>query len=444
PASHVTALAAAYQRGTGASPPPSELVPYPGWVFVPAHPDQPTIAISAHAQAAVAAGRRIPLQLDVRPVHHVRRSDASGHDHLDRDAVLREVLTPLVEDHGCAGVVCNTVDDAQRTYEMVREWAGSRAEVRLLHSRFPSQQREEITEEIVAALGKDGAKRPERMIMVATQVIEQSLDLDFDLVISDLAPFAQLIQRAGRCYRHSHTRPRWAKGPRLVVLDPQHEGCHAKPLHWGDVYHPYLLRATHLRLAGVGKVQIPEDVQGHMEAIYSPTGISDPRLADDYVDYQVEAMVGRQVADLWVVPDPQNVGDLAALSQGEITEGRAATRLGAESVRVLCCYVDQDGGQWLDPERTRPLQKSGSGPGERFDADEIRSILNLTIPVRESLLRGYQPGIELPVRWEKIPWLGELRALWFHLGPEGPRPIEIAGRATRLDHELGLVARRWP
>jgi len=442
PASHVRSLVAAYRRGAGLPPPPPEPVPYPGWVFVPAHSDRPSVTISAKAQTAVATGRRIPLRLDIRPVRHRSESETTTNDPFDRRAALEAALTPLVQDRGYAAVVCNTVDDAQQTYEMTREWVKDRAEVYLLHSRFPSGQREEITQRIVALLGKDGTERQKKVIVVATQVIEQSLDLDFDLVVSDLAPLAQLLQRAGRCHRHHRLRPTWARTPRLVILDPHHDGSYAKPRRWGSVYHDYLLRATHLRLNGVEMIRIPEDVQEHMEAVYSPTGIIDPQLKEEHADYRVDEMVGRQAAELWTIPDPGSLGDLSLLSESEIADGQAATRLGAESVRVLCCYLDPDGRQWLDPHRRHPLPHRGSGADGRFQPDDIRSLLKLSIPVRESLISGYEPDAERPARWEKTPWLSELRPLWFPIAPAGPHPIEIGGRLVRLDRDLGLIIRR--
>ncbi|MDG4827686.1 CRISPR-associated helicase Cas3' [Solwaraspora sp. WMMD1047] len=440
PASHVHSLAAAYRRGAGLPPVRLGPVPYPGWVFVPARSGGSSITISTEAQAAVATGRRIPLRLDIRPVRHSSGSETS--DPSDRRAVLEAVLTPLVRDRGYAAVVCNTVDDAQQTYEMTREWTRDRAEVYLLHSRFPSGQREEITQRIVALLGKDSIERHKRVIVVATQVIEQSLDLDFDLVVSDLAPLAQVLQRAGRCHRHARARPAWARTPRLVILDPHHDGRYAKPRRWGDVYHDYLLRATHLRLSGVETIRIPEDVQEHMEAVYSPTGIVDPQLRDEHTDYQVDEMVGRQAAELWTIPDPSSLGDLSLLSECEVADGQAATRLGADSVRVLCCYLDSDGRQWLDPHRRHPLPHHGSGLDGRYQPDDIRSLLKLSIPVRESLISGYKPDAERPARWDKTPWLSELHPLWFPIGPAGTHPIEIGGRLVHLDRDLGLIIRR--
>jgi CRISPR-associated endonuclease/helicase Cas3 len=78
--------------------------------------------------------------------------------------------------------------------------------------------RQSIETNVLDHFGKDG-RRTRNMILVATQVVEQSLDLDFDLVISDLAPVDLLIQRAGRLWRHERQRP--VAGPSFLVLSPE-------------------------------------------------------------------------------------------------------------------------------------------------------------------------------------------------------------------------------
>jgi CRISPR/Cas system-associated endonuclease/helicase Cas3 len=76
-------------------------------------------------------------------------------------------------------------------------------DLELLHARFPAWQREQITERVMGRFGKNEDRgRPASAVLVATAIVEQSLDLDFDLIVSDLAPVALLLQRAGRCWRH--------------------------------------------------------------------------------------------------------------------------------------------------------------------------------------------------------------------------------------------------
>jgi CRISPR-associated endonuclease/helicase Cas3 len=91
-------------------------------------------------------------------------------------------------------------------------------EASLFHARFAMGDRLAIERQIVRRFGKgDPVARPG--VLVATQVIEQSLDLDFDLLVSDLAPVDLLLQRAGRLWRHPE-RPRPIPGPRMLVVSP--------------------------------------------------------------------------------------------------------------------------------------------------------------------------------------------------------------------------------
>jgi CRISPR-associated endonuclease/helicase Cas3 len=437
PSTQAASLVRAYQEGAGVEPTPVT-VPYPGWTFVPAAHKRDPISISTAARDALAASRSMTFALDVRPVRHL---SGPAHDPADRRVVVRQVLTPVAEHGGCAAVVCNTVNDAQETYRVLHDWAPHEVDVILLHSRFPARRREELTTDIRRRLGRDG-DRSRPTIVVATQVIEQSLDLDFDLLVTDLAPMAQLLQRAGRCHRHVRPRPSWAAQPRVVVLDPRGPDgvAHVRPTAWGDVYARYLLRATHLRLKGIDSITVPHEVQEHMEAVYVPQPIHhDPVLSAEYDAYRAEAIAARGTAELGIIPEPAEVTDLVALSHTDTPEWRASTRLGAESDRLLCCYLDPDGGQWLDPQQLHPLPQAGSGPGGRFTDEEVRRILQETIPVRAGLLEGYKPPAALPASWSKNGWLRDLRPMWFAISPTGPVPAIWGRRMAYLDPDLGLV-----
>ncbi len=113
----------------------------------------------------------------------------------------------LAEDGGCVAWIRNTVREAQQAWEMVRgllaEKNNTDIEVVILHSRFTRNDRNAIERNLVSALGKKkDAPRPKRLIAIATQVIEQSVDVDFDAMLSDLAPLDLLLQRSGRLWRH--------------------------------------------------------------------------------------------------------------------------------------------------------------------------------------------------------------------------------------------------
>ena len=126
---------------------------------------------------------------------------------------------------GVVGVLRGTVGRAQNTYRTLKD-AGIPNLV-LLHSRFTAEDRAEKEKYLLAALGKNPSdpeqpnpNRPEQLTVVATQVLEQSLDIDFDCMVTDVAPVEALLQRVGRLHRHRGndlTRPRVFRTPRVVV-----------------------------------------------------------------------------------------------------------------------------------------------------------------------------------------------------------------------------------
>ncbi|MFA5415002.1 MAG: CRISPR-associated helicase Cas3' [Methanoregula sp.] len=134
------------------------------------------------------------------------------------------VMTYLseVRDAGkCACWVRNTVDDAISSYETLSQRFGT-DRVRLFHARFTMGDRIRIETDVLNLFGKDSTPELRKgQILVATQVVEQSLDLDFDLMVTDLAPMDLVIQRAGRLHRHTDPKKRGIRGiPKLVVFSP--------------------------------------------------------------------------------------------------------------------------------------------------------------------------------------------------------------------------------
>lgn len=133
----------------------------------------------------------------------------------------------LIARASAAGAACawvrNAVDDAITAVEALRT-AG--VEAALLHARYAFSDRRDIERASTAAFGPEGERRWEDgrgKVVVSTQVLEMSLDYDFDVMVSDLAPVAALIQRAGRLWRHMALRPaagRPVPAPVLHVLAP--------------------------------------------------------------------------------------------------------------------------------------------------------------------------------------------------------------------------------
>lgn len=113
--------------------------------------------------------------------------------------------------------ICNTVGAAQKQFLLFKERIGDEFPLGLLHSRFTHNHREEHETVWMGRFGKDGASRC-GSILVATQVVEQSVDLDADLLISELAPTDMLLQRIGRLWRHARGE-RLLEDPRICIIE---------------------------------------------------------------------------------------------------------------------------------------------------------------------------------------------------------------------------------
>ncbi|MHB9858139.1 CRISPR-associated helicase Cas3' [Streptomyces sp. YIM S03343] len=428
--------------------------PYPGWLYVAADADARATAMSEPQRHEQAGERSMRLRARVEPVVQGEKGGARN-----RSVVVARLLEPLMgEDGGVALVVCNTVADAQETYQMLRTRFDERSHrdggvVQLLHARFPGDVRELRTRQVTGGLGRSGP-RPVRRIVVATQVVEQSLDLDADMVISDLAPLALLLQRAGRCWRHENwwvrhgrpqdrPRPAWARESALVVLDPLADGG-TLPGHWGEVYTEHLLVTTSVavgKLSG-GIVSIPDDVQELVESVHGTAAESvewdalDARRRTAWTQHRGKETAERGQAGLVAVPRAGQVGSLQGLHSlpGEEDEWETATRLGADSVRLLCAYIQQDGRTTLDPAGGEVLPEDG---GVRA---AVRTVMRRTVPVRADWFHEQDREVLAPPRaWTEHPMLNDVRVLRLPVRDGRAQPAAVGGKTLRLDEDLGLV-----
>ena len=96
-------------------------------------------------------------------------------------------------------VICNTVKEAQRIYTELKEKIYDKKLINLFHSKFIKRDRT-IKENEILKLGNKNNK--DFGIWIATQVVEASLDIDFDILITELSDLSGLFQRMGRCYRN--------------------------------------------------------------------------------------------------------------------------------------------------------------------------------------------------------------------------------------------------
>ena len=176
----------------------------------------------------------------------------------------------------------NTVVEAQNAFRAV---SGSVREgtvrVGILHSRFPFQRRTELEEDWFERLGRNRSANGSGSILIATQVVEQSVDIDLDFIVSDLAPTDMLLQRVGRLWRHERphrpaTAPEfWIRLPELSATFNATELKNALGRS-ARVYAPYVLLRTAAVLSGRKELALPADIRPLLETTYAKPDAQEP------------------------------------------------------------------------------------------------------------------------------------------------------------------------
>ena len=177
--------------------------------------------------------------------------------------------------------ICNTVERAQVTY---RTLCGERCEgdppVGLLHARFPFYRREQLETDWLHLLGKvaDINELPAACLLISTQVVEQSVDVDADLLITELAPTDMLFQRLGRLWRHPRgRRPRSQPEVWIIEESEPFEALRSEPDKRlickvlgkkANVYAPYVLLRSLEQWHDRPEVRVPGDIRCWLEATY--------------------------------------------------------------------------------------------------------------------------------------------------------------------------------
>ncbi len=266
----------------------------------------------------------------------------------------------LLADGATVMVVCNTVQRAQDVFRLLDTDDVLPVEDRmLLHARMPQAWRQDREK---AARARFGPKRPNRPgLLVGTQVIEQSLDLDVDAQITDLAPVDLLLQRAGRLHRHKRGhRPKGFTEPALYIACAEAEPGQlpdvAEISGGGKIYETALLWKTWAMLRQVGGWSLPlgnESGPGYrtlIESVYGDAGrVPDGLNADVQAQYQQRfaewlKQDSRQMADATarLVPQPKKLKSLFVFDKPELAE-------------------EDEEGQGTLPEHLRALTRNPDG-----------------------------------------------------------------------------------
>lgn len=164
---------------------------------------------------------------------------------------------------GCVGVIVNTVRRVDELYNAINEKI-TNAKILVDHSQFLILDRNEAEECIKQCVGKTSTEEDRKnTIVIGSQVLEQSLDIDFDLLVTDLCPIDLLMQRLGREQRHYRKRPEQLREAKCILLN-----CDEDKLEEGAkfIYGEYLLKRTLRRLPD--HINLPDDISKLIGDVY--------------------------------------------------------------------------------------------------------------------------------------------------------------------------------
>lgn len=402
-----------------------------------------TIAMANEAPSS----RAIATQPDRR-----RSLQLSWHD----SAGLAAELQDLLVSGGCVAVICNTVGRAQQVYVQLRDaLAGRGVDVRLFHARFPFGQRQQIETDVLNLFGPPDVQRqrPRQAVLVSTQVIEQSLDLDFDLLVTELAPLDLVLQRAGRLQRHARPlEQRPLGGPRLWILRPESGDAGVPDFQNSEyVYSRYILLRSFLALWGRTELNLPDDIEPLVESVYGGEHLSLPDAAwesdidESRITHEQKIAKNETYAATVRILPPIWPDDILDAVNRDVQEDdpdanpkiQALTRLAEPSVSLLLLFGDSTDARWS-------LDRSGQetvDPKSEPSISTVKRLLKNAVTLSNHRCVHHflsRTGNSLPAAWR------DHSLLKFHhlvlLNSLGRYQFEK--HILRWDLELGIVVER--
>ena len=346
---------------------------------------------------------------------------------LDKPDLIAETAINEVEDGGCICVLLNTVKEAQVVYSAIKERYDG--DLLLFHAQFPAGQRAVIEKECILKYGKEKSNRPKKSILVATQVVEQSLDVDFDVMLTAIAPIDLLLQRMGRVFRHENTeRPASHNAASVTVLMPGVDRNYGASAY---VYPECLLNSSRRILSARTSIQIPKDLAPMVQEGYDSSNAPEEEIRGWMKKVlQDELDAGASQQYLLNPPDKlfSALDGFALYDDDEDSFNLSVkTRLGEPSVRIAL----------LSSEEMTSLQPFMKARGECrvasvWDRNIAEQVMRQSVSVRISSLG------RLPDDWsiKGAMLLSGIRIV--STDEKGQAHLEN-GKILRFDPELGLI-----
>lgn len=392
------------------------LAPYTSQRLSGAYPLITLLRSSGDVQESVISGtsHRLSISAKLSPI-------------LDKPDKIAEAAISEVKDGGCICVLMNTVKEAQTVYSAIKERYNG--DLLLFHAQFPAGQRAEIERECIRKYGKEKSNRPKKSILVATQVVEQSLDVDFDVMLTAIAPIDLLLQRMGRVFRHENTeRPASHKAASVTVLTPGVDRNFGASAY---VYPECLLSSARRILSARTSIQIPEDLAPMVQEGYDSSNAPEEEIRD-WMKKVMQDELDAGVSQQYLLNPPDKL--FAALDGFALYDDEedsfslsVKTRLGEPAARIAL----------LSPAEMATLQPFVKTQGEYkvasvWDREVAEQVMRRSVSVKISRLG------KLPDAWSIK---GAMLLSGIRIVPtdeKGQAHLEN-GKILCFDPELGLI-----
>ena len=418
---------------------------YSGCDLPESEPEYPRLTVAMSGRSV--SGRTIQITEDRR-----RTINVSWHE---SDSLVGE-LQVMISQGGCVAVIVNTVGRAQQLYRMMREvLAGSDVDLRLFHARFPLGQRQQIERDALGLFGPpERGPRPTRpCLLISTQVVEQSLDLDFDLLVTEVAPIDLVLQRAGRLQRHARPDEQRPLGPpKLWLIKPDLDDSGIPDFGSSEfVYSRYVLMRSYIALRDRPELHLPNDIESLVEFVYSEellplTDVWQAALQQCRRKHDEEVRESEFYARQVRIPSPHSEDDIFAAFSRDLAEDdpdahpklQALTRLAEPSVSVLLLFQNADGSEWyLDRAHLHVIDRT-QDPTLSTIKSLLKNVVTLSNRACVAYLKFGDAGFEMPAAWR------EHSLLKYHclLLLDAAGVFSFPNYSLRWDDELGIVVKR--
>lgn len=290
---------------------------------------------------------------------------------------------------GCVGILVNTIRQAQSLYQELKSLEKEGFTVKLLHSGFTDADRAEKESELLDLLGKpksendlESYKKREKLIVIGTQVFEQSLDIDFDWLVTEICPIDLLFQRIGRLHRHLRKRPSGLQTPECWVV-----GKTCEELNSGTraIYFDWILEKTLQVLQGRNHLMVPGDISSMIAAVYENSDISSISEEQAKNEYQLHKDTKISKAQAFLLADPISDEDTMRnllTMQVDAQDAEQAVRDCGLSVEVILVSIqDQEYALTSDEKRISRL--------ETPDFQTAKNLLRSKIKLPNAMVKRY-------------------------------------------------------